>query len=161
MEMSVVYVGPDPVNRQRHVPQEHLLDVEVDTRGQSKDLPRDTVVWSPIFDSCENMDVQGNQAHIASRTPARHARGKVRRIRNRQSGSRYVRSSGEPCIFTPQWLQMVCDWAGEEFRPELDSLPKFQGDHALEPNPQSTSSRRQHKKCMRTLTCDQNGQPMG
>ena len=56
---------------------------------------------------------------------------------------------------------MVCDWAAEEFRPELNPLPKFQGDHASGLNPSSTSSRRQQKKVMRMLTRDQNGRPMG
>ena len=39
MEMSVDYVGPDPLNRQRHVPQEHPPDVEVDMWDESKYLP--------------------------------------------------------------------------------------------------------------------------
>ena len=56
---------------------------------------------------------------------------------------------------------MVCDWAGEEFRPELNPLPKFQGDHSSHPSPSSTSSRRQQKKRMRMLTRNQNGRPMG
>ena len=56
---------------------------------------------------------------------------------------------------------MVCDWAGEESRPELNPLPKCQGDHASKPNPTSTSSRRQQKKCMQMLTFDQNSRPMG
>ena len=41
---------------------------------------------------------------------------------------------------------MVCDWAGAEFRPELNPLPKFQGDRVSKPNPSSSSSRRQQKK---------------
>ena len=44
MEMSVDYVGPHPLKRQRHVPQEHLPDVEVDTLDESKDLLGDTLV---------------------------------------------------------------------------------------------------------------------
>ena len=115
MEMSVHYVGPDPLNRQRHVPQEHPPDVEVDTRDESKDLPGDTLVRSPVFDHGENRDVQGNQAHIVSGKSARRAKGKVLRICNRQGGSRYVRSTGESCILTPEWYKTVCDWAGEEF----------------------------------------------
>ena len=107
------------------------------------------------------MDVQGNQAHIVSRKPARRAKGKVLRIRNRKGGSRYVRSTGESCILTPQWYKMVCDWAGEECQPELNPLPKFQGDHASEPHPSSTSSKRQQKKRMRMLTSDENGCPIG
>ena len=161
MEMSVDYVGPDPLSRQRHVPQEHPPDVEVDTPDESKDLPGDTLVRSPVFDHGENRDVQGNQAHIVSRKPARRAEGKVLRICNRQGRSRYVRSTGESCILTPKWYKMVCDWGGEEFRPELNPLPKFQGDHASKPNPSATSSRRQQKKRMRMLTRDGNGRPMG
>ena len=45
-------------------------NVEVDTRDESKDLPGDTLVRSPVFDDGEKMDVQGNQAHIVSRKPA-------------------------------------------------------------------------------------------
>ena len=56
---------------------------------------------------------------------------------------------------------MVCDWAGGEFRPELNPLPTFQGDHASKPNPSSTSSREQQKQNMRMLTRDENGRPMG
>ena len=88
------------------------------------------------------MDVQGNQAHILSSKPARRAKGKVLRIRNRQGGSRYVRCTGASCILTSEWYEMVCDWAGEEFGLEPTPLPKFQGDHAAKPNPSSTSSRR-------------------
>ena len=55
---------------------------------------------------------------------------------------------------------MVCDWAGEEFRPELNPLRKFQGDHASQPNASLTSTRRQQIKCMRILTREQNGRPM-
>ena len=152
MEMSVDFVGPDPLNRQRHVPQEHPPDVEGDTQDESPDLPGDTLVQSPALDDGENMDVQGNQAHIVSRKPARRAKRKVLRIRNRKGGCRYVRYTGESCILTPEWYKMVCNWAGEEFRPELNPLPKFQGDHASKPNPPSTSSRRQQKKSMRMLT---------
>ena len=43
-EMSLDYVGPDPLNRQEHVPQQHPPDVEVDTRDESKDLPDETLV---------------------------------------------------------------------------------------------------------------------
>ena len=107
------------------------------------------------------MDVQGSQAHIVSRKPARRAKGKVLRVRNRKGGSEYVRSTGESCILTPEWYKMVCDWAGEEFRPELNPLRKLKKDHASRANPSSTSSRRQQKKNMRMLTCDQNGPPMG
>ena len=64
MEMLVDYVGPDPLNRQRHVSQEHPPDVQVGTRHESKDLPGDILVWSPVFDHRENMDVQGDQAHL-------------------------------------------------------------------------------------------------
>ena len=67
MEMSVDYVGPDPLNHQRHVPQEHPPDVEVDIQHESKELPGDTLIRSPVFDHGENRDVQGNQAHIVSR----------------------------------------------------------------------------------------------
>ena len=119
MEMLVDYVGPDPLNCQRHVPQEHPPDVEVGTRDESKDLPADTLVPSPFFDGGENMDVQDNQAHIVSRKPARRAEGQLLRIRNRQAGWRYVKSTRESCILTSNWYKMVCDWAGEEFRPEL------------------------------------------
>ena len=56
---------------------------------------------------------------------------------------------------------MVCDWAREGFRPELNPLPKFQGDHTSKPSPLSSSSRRQQKKSMRMLTRDQNGRSMG
>ena len=38
-EMSVDYVGPDQLNRQRHVPQEHPLDVEVDTGMSPRTYP--------------------------------------------------------------------------------------------------------------------------
>ena len=155
------YVGPDPLNNQRHVPQEHPPDVEVDTRDQSKDLPGDTLVRSPVSDGGENMDVQGNQAHIVSRKPARRAEEKDLRIRNRQGGARYVRSTGESCILTPDWYKMVCDWAVEGFRPELNPFPKFQGDHASKPNLASNSSRRRQKKHMRKLIGDQNGRSMG
>ena len=161
MEMYVDYVGPDPLKRQRHVPQEHPPDVEVDTRDESKDLPGDTLVRSPVFDSGENMDVPGNQAHIVSGKPARRAKRKVRRIRKRQGGSRYVRPTGESCILTPEGYQIVCDSAGEEFRPDLNPLPKFQGDHASKPNLCSTCSRRQQKNRMRMLTRHQNVHPMG
>ena len=161
MEMSVDYVGSDRLNRQRHVPQEHPPDVEVDTRDGSKDLPGDTLVWSRVFDGDENMDVHGNQAHIVSTKPLRHAEGKVLRIGNRQGRFRYVRSNGESCILTPEWYKMVCDWAREEFWPELNPLPKFQGDHASKPNPLLTSSRRQQKNPMRMLTGDQSGCPTG
>ena len=146
--MSVDYVGSDPLNRQRHVPQEHHPDVKVDNWVESKDLPSDTLARSPGLNVRENMDVQGNQAHIVSRKPARRAKGKVLRIRNSKDGSRYVRSTGESCILTPEWYRMVCDSAGEEFRSELTPLPKFQGDHASKLNLSSTSSRRQQKKCM-------------
>ena len=142
MEMSVDYVGTDAANRQRHVPQEHPPDVEVDTRDESKDLPGDTLVRSPVFDGGENMDVQGNQAHVVSRKPARDAKGKYLRICKRQGGSRYVRTAGESCILTPEWYKMVCDWAREGFRPQLNPLTKFHVDHACKPNPASTSSRR-------------------
>ena len=107
------------------------------------------------------MNVQGNQAHIVSRKPAQRAKGKVLRIRNCKGGFRYVRSTGESCILTPEWYKIVCDWAGEEFRPELNPFPKFQRDHASKPNPSSTSSRRKQKKRMRMLTRDQNGRRMG
>ena len=50
LEISVDYVGPDPLHRQRHVPQEHPTDVEVDTRDESKDLPGDNLVRSPVLD---------------------------------------------------------------------------------------------------------------
>ena len=70
MEISVDYVGPDPLNRQRPVPQEQSQDVEVDTRDESKDLPGHTLVRSPVFTGVENMDLQGNQAHLVSRKPA-------------------------------------------------------------------------------------------
>ena len=70
MEMLVDYVGPDPLNRQRRVPQDHPPDMEVDTRDESKDLPGDTLIRSPVFDHGKNMAVQGNQAHIVSRKPA-------------------------------------------------------------------------------------------
>ena len=156
MEMSVAYVGPDAPNRQLGVPQEHPPDVEVDTRDESKDLPGDTIVWSPVFDGVEKMDLPGNAAHPVSRKPARRAKGKVLRICNRKGGSRYVGSTGKSCILTPEWYKMVCDWAGEEFRPELNFLPKFQGDHAGKPNTSSTSSRRQQKKRMPMPTRDQN-----
>ena len=152
IEMWVDYVGQDPLNRQQHVSQEHPTDVEMDTRDESKDLPGATLVRSPGFDGGENLDVQGNQAHIVCRKPARHAEGKV--------GSTYVRSTRESCILTPEWYIIVRDLAGEEFQPELNPLPKFQGDHASKPNPSSTSSRRQQKKHMPMLTRDQNGRPM-
>ena len=103
MEMSVDYVGPDPLNRQRHLPQAHFPDVEVDTQNESKDLAGDTLVRSPVFDGGEKMDVPGNQAHIVSRKPARRARGRAPRIRNRQGGSRFVRCTGESCILTLEW----------------------------------------------------------
>ena len=83
------------------------------------------------------------------------------RLRNRNGGSRYVRSTGGSCILTPEWYKMICDWAGEGFWPELNPLPKFQGDHPSNLNPSSTSSMRQQKKRMRTLTRDQSGRPMG
>ena len=82
MEMSVDYVGPDPLNRQQHVPQAHPPDVEVEIQDESKDLPGATLILSPGFDDGENMGVQCNQAHIVSSKPARHAKGKVLRIRN-------------------------------------------------------------------------------
>ena len=126
MEMSVDYVGPDPQSRQRHVSQEHPPDVEMDTRDESKDLPGDTLVRSPVSDDGENMDVQGNQAQIVSRKPARRAKGKVLRICHRKGGSRYVRSTGESCILTPEWYKVICHRAGEELRPDLNPLPKFQ-----------------------------------
>ena len=72
-----------------------------------------------------------------------------------------MRSTGESCILNPEWYKKVCNWAGEEFRPELNPLPKFQGDYASKPNLSSTSSRRQQKKRIRMLTRDQNGRPMG
>ena len=161
MERSVDFEGPDPLNRLRHVPQEHPPDVEVDTRDESKDLPGDTLVPSPVFDGGESMDVQGNQAHIVSRKAARRAKGKVFRIHNRQGRSRYVRSTGESCILTPEWNKMVCDWAGEEFWPELNPLPKFQADHASKRNLSSTPRRRQREKRMLMLTLDQKDRPMG
>ena len=123
--MSVEYVRPEPLNRKRHVPQEHPPDVGVDTRDESKDLPGDTLVRSPVFDGGENMDVQGNQADIVSSKPARRAEGKFLRIRNRQGRSRYVRSTGESCIFTPEWYKMVCDWAGKSFGRSLTPCPSF------------------------------------
>ena len=83
MEMSVDYVGPDPLNRQRHVPQEHPPDVEVETGDGSEDLPGDTLLRSPAFDGGENMDPKGNQANIGSRKPARRAEGKVLMICSR------------------------------------------------------------------------------
>ena len=70
LEMCVDYVGPDPLSRQRHIPQGRPPDVEVDTRDESKDLPGDTLVRAPAFDGGENMDFQGTQAHIGSRKPA-------------------------------------------------------------------------------------------
>ena len=161
MEMSLDYVGPDPLSGQRPVPQEHPPDVEADTRDESKDLPGDTLVRSPVFDGGENMDVQGNQTHIVSRKPARRAKGKVLGIRNRKGGSRHVRSNGESCILTPEWYRMVSSWARKEFRLEPSPLPEFQGDHAAKLNPSSTSSRRQQKERMPMLTRDQNGRPMG
>ena len=161
MEMSVDYVGPEPLNCQRHVPQEHPPDVKVDTLDESEDLRGDTLVRSPLSDSSEITDVQGNQAHIVSRKPAERVKGKVLRIQNRKGGSRYVRSTGESCMLTPEWYKMICDWARKEFRPELNPLPKFQGDNASKPNPLLTSSRRQHRERMQMLTCDRNGRPMG
>ena len=98
MEMLVDYVGPKPLNRQRHVPQEHPPDVEVDTWDESKDLRGDTLVWSPFFYGGENMDVQGNPAHPVSRKPVRRAKDLVLRMRNRKGGSRYVRCTGESYI---------------------------------------------------------------
>ena len=80
MEMSVDYVGPDPPNHQPHVPQEHPPDGELDKQEESKDLPGDTLVRSPVFDPGANMDVQGNQAHNVSWKPAGRAKGKVLRI---------------------------------------------------------------------------------
>ena len=160
MEMLVDYVGPDPLNSQRHVPQEHPSYVKVNTRDESKDLPGDTFVMSPVFDHGKNMDVQGSQAHIVSKKPARSAKGKVLRIRNQQGGSRYVRSTAESCILTPEWYKMVCVRAEEEFRPKLNPLPKVQGDHASKPNPPLTCSRPQQKERMRMLTHDQNGRPI-
>ena len=71
-----------------------------------------------------------------------------------------MRCTRESCILTPEWYKMVCDSAWEEFRPELNPLPKFQGDHASKPNRTSTSGRRQQKTRMRMLTRDQNGHPM-
>ena len=41
---------------------------------------------------------------------------------------------------------MVCDWAGEEFLPELNPLPKFQGYHASKQNQSSNYSRQQRKE---------------
>ena len=93
MEMSVDYVGPDPLNRHWHVPQEHPPDVEVDTGDESKDLTDDTLLRSPAFDGGEKLNIQGNQAHIVSRKPAGCAKGMVLRIRNRKGRSRYVRST--------------------------------------------------------------------
>ena len=61
MEMSVDYVGPEPLNCQRHVPQEHPPDVKVDTPDESEDLRGDTLVRSPHSDSSEFTDVQGNK----------------------------------------------------------------------------------------------------
>ena len=98
-------------------------DVEVHTRDESKELPGDTLVRSPLLDRGENMDVQGNQAHIFSGKLAGRAKTKFLRIRNRKGGSRYVRSTGESCILTPEWYKMVCNWTGEELRPELNPLP--------------------------------------
>ena len=92
---------------------------------------------------------------------AGRAKGKVLRIRNRKGWSRYVRSTEESWALTPQWYKMVCDWVGEEFWPELNTLPMFQGDHASKPNPSSTSSGRQQNKRIRMLTRDQNSRPMG
>ena len=132
----------------------------MDTRDESKHLPADTLVRSSVFDGGENMDVQGNQAHRVFRKLAPGAKEKVMRIRSRQGGSRYVRSTGESCILTPEWYKMVCGWAGKEFRPDLNPLPKFQQNHASKPNPSPTSSRRQQKKSMQMLTRDQNGRPM-
>ena len=83
------------------------------------------------------------------------------RIRNHKGECRYVRTTGESCILTLEWYKMVCDLAGKDFRPELNPLPKFQGDNAAKPNPLSTSSRRRQKKPMRMLTRDQNSRPMG
>ena len=74
MEMSVDYVGPEPLNRQRHIPHEHPPDVEADAWDESKDLPGDTPVRSPPSDGGESFDVQGNQADIVSRKPARRAK---------------------------------------------------------------------------------------
>ena len=56
---------------------------------------------------------------------------------------------------------MVCNSAGERFSPELNPLPKFQGDHASKPNLSSISGRRQQEKPERMLTCDQKCRPMG
>ena len=44
MEMLVDYVGPDPLTRQRHVPQEHPPGMEVDTRDESRYLSGDTLI---------------------------------------------------------------------------------------------------------------------
>ena len=55
---------------------------------------------------------------------------------------------------------MVCNWAGEEFQPEFNPLPMFQGDHACKPNRSSTSSRQHQKIRMQMLTGDHNGRPM-
>ena len=136
-------------------------DVGVHTRNESKDLPSNTVVRSPVLDGNENMDVQGNEAHIVFRKPARCAKGRVLMIRNRQGGSKYVRSTKGSCILTPEWYTLVLNWAGKEFRPDLNPLPKFQGDHVFKPNLSWTSSRRQQRKRMRMLIRDQNGRPMG
>ena len=55
---------------------------------------------------------------------------------------------------------MTCDCTGEEFRPELNPLSKFQGDLASNPNALLPSSRRRQKERMRMLTRDQNGRAM-
>ena len=153
MEMLVDYVGPDQLDCQPHVPQVHPPDVDVDTQHELKDLSGDTLVRSPVFDGGENMDFQGNQAHIAFRKPARRAQGKVLRIRNRMGRSKYVGSNQDTCILTPEWYKMVCNWAGGAFLPQLNHLSKFQGDHAYQPNLSSTSSTHQQKKRMWPMVC--------
>ena len=56
---------------------------------------------------------------------------------------------------------MVHNFAGEEFQPELNPLPRFHGDHASKPKLLATSSRQRQKQRMRMLICEQNCRPVG
>ena len=89
MELSVDYVGPDPLSCQRHVPQEQPPDVEVDTWDESQGLPGDTLIRSPVFDHGGN-ECPGQPSPYCFQESARRAKGKVLRICNRKGGSRYV-----------------------------------------------------------------------
>ena len=96
-------------------PKSTMLDVEVDTRDESKDLPGETPVRSPVFDVGENMDFRGKQAHIVSRKPARQAKGKVLRICNRKGGTRHLRSTENVVSQSPSGIKWSAIGPGKSF----------------------------------------------